>query len=77
MIFPGTKAALAAAKAPCEANSLPPPHTTMRDPLLLAGVSTLLLAATALACLYPPGAQRPSTPCNPYASSSQPHLEKG
>ena len=53
MIFPGTKAALAAAKAPCEANSLPPPHTTMRDPLLLAGVSTLLLAATALAYLYP------------------------
>jgi ABC-type lipoprotein release transport system permease subunit len=25
----------------------------MRDPLLLAGVSTLLLAATALAYLYP------------------------
>ena len=28
-------------------------HATIRDPLMLAGVSALLLAATALACLYP------------------------
>jgi putative ABC transport system permease protein len=28
-------------------------HATMRDPLMLAGVSALLLAVTALACLYP------------------------
>jgi predicted permease len=28
-------------------------HATIRDPLMLSGVSALLLAATALACLYP------------------------
>jgi predicted permease len=28
-------------------------HATIRDPLMLAGVSALLLAVTALACLYP------------------------
>jgi putative ABC transport system permease protein len=28
-------------------------HATIRDPLMLVGVSAMLLAVTALACLYP------------------------